>query len=132
VALVKPSLGELERMIGKRLRWMNDLEKAALDLVHSGQAERVAVTMGRDGAMLACRSGVFHQPPIEVEARGAVGAGDSFMGAMVLALARGASDEDAFAWGMAGGAAAVMCSGTAQPARADVEALYARLRAGMP
>jgi fructose-1-phosphate kinase PfkB-like protein len=48
---------------------------------------------------------------------------------MVLALARGASDEEAFVWGMAGGAAAVMHTGTAHPARADVEALVEKLRA---
>jgi fructose-1-phosphate kinase PfkB-like protein len=48
---------------------------------------------------------------------------------MVLALARGASDEDAFAWGMAGGGAAVMHTGTAHPKRADVEQLYERMRA---
>ncbi|CAH2599149.1 putative ATP-dependent 6-phosphofructokinase isozyme 2 [Rhodovastum atsumiense] len=130
VALVKPSLGEFERLIGKHLRWREDLEQAALKMVRSGAAERIAVTMGRDGAMLATAAGVLHMPPVEVEAHSAVGAGDSFMGAMVMALARGATDEDAFAWGMAGGAAAVMHTGTAHPARADVEALHARLREG--
>jgi 6-phosphofructokinase 2 len=56
-----------------------------------------------------------------------VGAGDSFTGAMVLALARGCSDDEAFVWGMAGGAAAVMHTGTAHPSRADVERLLASL-----
>jgi 6-phosphofructokinase 2 len=128
LALVKPSLGEFERLIGKRLRWREDLEQAARAMVHAGVADRIAVTMGREGAMLANREGVLHLPPIEVEARSAVGAGDSFLGAMVLALARGATDEDAFTWGMAAGAAAVMHTGTAHPARADVEALHARMR----
>jgi 6-phosphofructokinase 2 len=130
LALIKPSFGEFEALIGHTLRRRDELEDAALRLVQVGSAERVAVTMGREGAMLANAKGVLRLPPIEVEARGAVGAGDSFMGALVLALARGASDADAFAWGMAAGAAAVMHSGTAHPARADVEALHARLREG--
>ena len=123
LALVQPSLGEFEGLAGRPLRHPDALAEAALELVRSGAAERVAVTCGRDGALLAGRDGVCRRAPVAVEARSAVGAGDSFTGAMVLALARGASDEDAFAWGMAAGAAAVMNTGTAHPLRADVERL---------
>jgi 6-phosphofructokinase 2 len=125
LALIKPSLGEFEALVGRKLRRGDDLGEAALELVRSGAAERVAVTSGRDGAVLASRGGVCHLAPIDIDAKSAVGAGDSFTGAMVLALARGASDADAFAWGMAAGAAAVMNTGTAHPARAVVESLYA-------
>jgi 6-phosphofructokinase 2 len=128
LALVKPSLGEFESLVGHRLRRDDELGQSALAMVRAGAAERIAVTRGRDGALLANRQGVCRLPPIEVEARSAVGAGDSFTGAMVLALARGATDEDAFAWGMAAGAAAVMHVGTAHPARGDVERLHASLQ----
>ena len=96
-------------------------------MVRAGVAARIAVTQGHLGAVLASDAGTLHMPALDVQARSAVGAGDSFTGAMVLALARGATDRDAFAWGMAGGAAAVMHTGTAHPARADVERLHARL-----
>ena len=127
LALIKPSLGEFESLVGRSLRQADALEQAAADMVRAGAAERIAVTRGHLGALLATAAGVLHLPPIEVEAHSAVGAGDSFTGAMVLALARGASDADAFAWGMAGGAAAVMHTGTAHPARGDVERLHAQL-----
>ena len=130
LALIKPSLGEFEALAGRALRGEGELEQAAAAMVREGAAERIAVTRGHLGAMLATAAGVLHLPPVDVEARSAVGAGDSFTGAMVLALARGATDEDAFAWGMAAGAAAVMHTGTAHPARADVEWLHARLRGG--
>ncbi len=129
LAMIKPSLGEFESLIGRPLRRTDDLAESAMSLVRSGAAERVAVTSGREGAILASRRGICRLAPIEVEAKSAVGAGDSFTGAMVLALARGASDEDAFAWGMAAGAAAVMHTGTAHPKRADVERLHATLHA---
>ena len=129
LALIKPSQGEFETLAGDKLRRADDLEQAAGCLVRQGAAERIAVTRGHLGALLATATERLHLPPIEVEAHSAVGAGDSFLGAMVLALARGATDADAFAWGMAGGAAAVMHTGTAHPARADVERLHARLRA---
>lgn len=128
LALVKPSQGEFESLVGHKLGRADELAQAALDMVHAGNAARIAVTRGHLGALLANAGGVLHLPPVKVEARSAVGAGDAFTGAMVLALARGASDEDAFAWGMAGGAAAVMHPGTAHPARAEVERLHASLR----
>ncbi len=130
IALIKPSLGEFEALAGHKLRHAGELEQAASAMVRAGVAERIAVTRGHLGALLATAAGVLHLPPVEVEARSAVGAGDSFTGAMVLALARGATDADAFAWGMAGGAAAVMHTGTAHPARAEVERLHAKLRGG--
>ncbi len=130
LALVKPSAGEFEALIGYKLRRDADLENAAMSLVRAGAAERVVVTRGHLSAVMATAAGVQHLSPFGVDAHSAVGAGDSFAGSMVLALARGSSDEDAFAWGMAGGGAAVMHTGTAHPKRADVERLYAGLRAG--
>ena len=47
---------------------------------------------------------------------------------MTLALARGESPEDAFAWGSAAGGATVAASGTAHARRAEVEALYTEMR----
>jgi 6-phosphofructokinase 2 len=127
LALIKPSLGEFETLIGRPLREPADQEAAALDLVRSGAAERVAVTLGRDGALLATADGVWRQPPLQVPVRGAVGAGDSFLAAMVFALARGDAPGKALAWGGAAGAAAVMSTGTAHPTRPQIEALARRL-----
>jgi len=128
VALIKPSLGEFTALAGgDKLHGHAALEQAAMALVHAGKSERIAVTRGHLGAMLATRAGVLHRPPVKVEVRSAVGAGDSFTGAMVLSLARGDSDEQALAWGMAAGAAAVMHPGTAHPTRADVERLHAEM-----
>lgn len=127
IALIKPSLGEFEALLGRTLREPDEQEAAAADLVRAGAADMVAVTCGRDGALLATRGGVLRQDPVPVEALGAVGAGDSFLAALVLALDRGCSAADALAWGAAAGAAAVTRTGTAHPARADVETLHRRI-----
>jgi len=127
VELVKPSLGEFEALIGRELRDPASLEQAAVDLARSGRVARVAVTLGRDGALLATAEGTLRLPALDVVVRGAVGAGDSFLAAMTLALARGQSTQDAFAWGVAAGAAAVSNAGTAHPRRAEVEALRQRI-----
>jgi 6-phosphofructokinase 2 len=123
LALIKPSERELEDLVGPI-----DPEAAARDLVRSGAAERVAVSMGADGALIATAAGVIRRPAIPVEARGAVGAGDSFLAAMTLALATGCDAEDALLWGLAAGAGAVSQTGTAHPRRADVIAFYRMVR----
>jgi 6-phosphofructokinase 2 len=63
---------------------------------------------------------VTRLPPPPVPARSATGAGDSFLGAMVLGLAEGRSPEKALRSGVAAGTAAVLTPGTELCRRADV------------
>ncbi len=127
VHLVKPSLGELESIAGHPLP-DNDARAAfAETLVQSGQAEHVAVTLGHLGAMLVSTDKMVHLPAIDVEVRSAVGAGDSFLGAMAYALAAGQGMDDAFRLGLAAGTAAVLTPGTDLCHTADVERMLVRL-----
>ena len=128
VELVKPSQGEFEALLGRELREADAIAAAAAALARSGAARLVAVTLGHRGAVLASAERSWRLPAPDVPVRGASGAGDSFIAAMTLALARGDSPEDAFAWGSAAGGATVAASGTAHARRAEVEALYAEMR----
>ncbi|MGE0222884.1 MAG: 1-phosphofructokinase family hexose kinase [Acetobacteraceae bacterium] len=128
VHLMKPSLRELETMVGRPLPTREVQEAEALGLVRSGAARMVAVSLGADGAMLATEDGVVHMPALKGPVRSAVGAGDAFLASLTLALARGADPSDALAWGIAAGAAAVAQVGTARVTRRSVEAQYQRLR----
>ncbi len=127
IHLAKPSLGEFESLVGRQLRDEASQEAAAVELARSGRVKILAVTLGRDGALLATEHGTLRLPALDVVVKGAVGAGDSFLAAMTLALAHGRSAEDAFAWGVAAGAAAVSHAGTAHPAKEDVIALRAKM-----
>jgi len=131
IEMVKPSLGEFERLLGRKLPDHAAQEAAAMEVVRAGRVRMLAVTLGGDGALLATASGTLRLPALPVKVRGAVGAGDSFVAAMTLALAHGRPPEDAFAWGVAAGAAAVSNAGTAHPSRAEVEALRKRVE-GVP
>ncbi|MGX9963481.1 1-phosphofructokinase family hexose kinase [Roseomonas sp. F4] len=126
--LVKPSLGEFESLLGHKLPHAADQERAALEMARSGAARLVAVTLGHRGAVLACAERVWRLPAPDVPVRGASGAGDSFVAAMTLALARGLAAEEAFAWGSAAGGATVAQPGTAHAQRAEVESLYIQMR----
>lgn len=132
VHLVKPSLGELEALVGRRLADGAAQEAAARELIDAGSAEMVALTLGRDGALLVTAQAALRQPALDVVAKSAVGAGDSFVAAMTLALAQGRDEQDAFAYGMAAGAAAVLSPGTGLCRREDVERLYGELSRQIP
>lgn len=123
VFLVKPSLGELASFVGGRLDHEN-AGAAAQTIVRSGAAEYIAVTLGADGAILVGADGIRRVPAIDVPVQSAVGAGDSFVAAMTWSLAEGHEIDEAFRFGLAAGAAAVMTSGTELCRRADVLSLY--------
>lgn len=59
--------------------------------------------------------------------RSTIGAGDSFVGGMVWALARGASFDEACRYALAASAASVSSPGTALCTRDDVERIHAEL-----
>ncbi|HEX7710916.1 MAG TPA: 1-phosphofructokinase family hexose kinase [Sphingomonadaceae bacterium] len=124
IHLVKPSEEELEQFVGRKLSTLEEIGGAAMEIVAAGHAELVAVTLGAEGGILAARDGWRGLPAFAVEARSAVGAGDSFVAAMVLKLALGWAAFEAFRYGMAAGAAAVMTPGTEMCHPADVERLY--------
>jgi 6-phosphofructokinase 2 len=95
--------------------------------VASGAVEHLVVTMGHEGALLVSAAAVKRLRAPEVEVRSAVGAGDSFVGAMTLGLALGRPLDEAFALGVAAGTATVTTIGTELCRRKVVEALYGTL-----
>lgn len=127
IELLKLSLSELEFLIGRELVDPQSQEREVASLIHSGAARMIAVSLGRDGAILGTSEGFVRLPAVQVEECSAVGAGDSFLAGLVLGLARGVSDRKALALGIAAGAASVATYGTAQARQADVETLCRKL-----
>lgn len=121
--LVKPSLGELRQYVGRALEGEEAIAGAAMDIVRAGKARLVAVTMGRDGAVLARAQGPVFLPALPIEAASAVGAGDSFVAGMVYALCSGQGDVQAFRLGLAAGSAAVLRPGTGLAHAEDIARL---------
>lgn len=127
LTLVKPSVGEFRRLTGLPLEDVDAVAEAARAYVDSGRARIVAVTMGHEGAVLVSHESTLFRRPPPVPVRSATGAGDSFVGAMTLALAEARPVAQAFLFGMAAGSATVMHPGTDLCRRADVERLHAAL-----
>lgn len=129
IFFVKPSRDEFESFAGRKLS-IEEVAKEAARLVEAGKAENVAVTLGREGAILANRDGVATSPAIAVEAQSAVGAGDSFVAGMVYGFATGRSPEQALRLGLAAGAAAVLSSGSELAKAEDLERLFGEALSG--
>lgn len=124
VFLVKPNLRELRQVCGRELQGEEEIRQAALDLVRTGHSHIVVVSLGRAGAFLASKndSRWIRTPSVSVQSK--VGAGDSMMAGLALALSRGASELEAACYGVAAGASAVTTPGSELCRLADTEHLY--------
>lgn len=126
--LIKPSLRELETLLGRRLANEGEEAAGARELIARGFAEAVVVSLAERGALLATRDGEMRFPAIEVRVVGTVGAGDSMVAAITLALARGSELAEAVRYGVAAGAAALTSGATELARPEDVERLYAGMK----
>lgn len=123
VHMVKPNLRELRELTGQPLETEEDWAAAAGELVKAGKAEVVVVSLAHRGALLAAKDLRLRAPAIPVKIASTVGAGDSFVAAMVWRLASGGSLAEAFRYGIAGGTAALLAPGTSLAHREDTERL---------
>ena len=127
VFLIKPNRRELEELVGRKLANTADQISAAQTLIANKSAEIIAITLSGEGAIIVSHSEAWHAEAPPVTAHSAVGAGDSFIGAVTLALTQGRSLDAALAYGVAAGTAAVLSPGAELSQAADVQRLYAEL-----
>ena len=128
VWLFKPSLRELAELTGQALTTRPMQRQAAQALIAQGMAEMVALSLGSEGAMLVTAGQCLQADALPVPVAGSVGAGDSFLGALVWALDQSVSLADALGTAMAAGAAAVMVPGTGLCHAQAIEALRQKVR----
>jgi 6-phosphofructokinase 2 len=126
IHLLKPSLRELQDLVGREIRTEREQERAAQQIIEQGRSDIVVLSLGEEGALLATAQGSERFAAIPVAARGTIGAGDSMLAGIVLSLSRGLALNEAVRFGMAAGAAALFGTGTELCRRADVERLYAQ------
>ncbi len=128
VTLIKANLVELTEFAGNSLEREADYITACRKLAAAGCAQAVALTLGEQGALLVTASQTWRAPPLVIQAVSTVGAGDSFLGGMVTALANGQSIEDAFRLAVAAGSAALLAAGTGLCREQDVKRLLADVK----
>ncbi|KJR44955.1 1-phosphofructokinase [Desulfosporosinus sp. I2] len=112
--LVKPNLHELERLVGKDLSRLEDVEGAARNLLKQG-SEMIVVSMGADGAIFAYQDKVIYAEGLPIEVKSTVGAGDAMVAALTQVTEGENYLERAVRWSVATSAAQVTTSGTQPP-----------------
>ena len=116
---------EAEVLAGRPLGTRGETADFAQSLVRRGVARQVIVARGADGSVLADAGRRLFAKAPKVTVVSKVGAGDSFVGGFVLALARGQDAGQALAQGVAAAAAAVMTEATDLCRPEDVARLLA-------
>jgi len=128
VYMMKPNLREMRDLAGVELLHQEDWIVAAREYIDNGKVEIVALSLGHLGALLITRDQVWRGQPLPIKPISAVGAGDSFLGAMIFSLARGDSAPEAFRLGMAAASSALINEGTELCRPEDAYRLYAEAK----
>ncbi|HTO12221.1 MAG TPA: 1-phosphofructokinase family hexose kinase, partial [Candidatus Binatia bacterium] len=130
VYMLKPSLHEFEELTGEANCDESRLPLVGRRLIEQHRCELLVLSLGARGIlwMSASERGRLASPAVPV--RSSVGAGDSTVAGIVLALARGQTLREAIAFGVAAGAASVMNPGTELCHPEDVARLYTEITAG--
>lgn len=116
---------EAEELAGAALASRKASADFAQELVRRGLAPIVILARGADGSTLATAEERLHAEAADVPIASGVGAGDSFVGAFTLALARGEPLAAALSKGSAAASAAMITEATKLCTRADAERLVA-------
>lgn len=124
IHLLKPSLSELESLLGHSIRDEREEEQAARSLIEQGRCEIAVVSLGARGALLASKAGVERLPAVQIASKTAVGAGDAMLAGILVGLTRGFGLGEAVCFGIAAGTAALLAAGTQLCRPEDVERLY--------
>jgi 6-phosphofructokinase 2 len=110
--LIKPSFDEFRQLTGVDADDDLALVAAGRDLIESGQVEIVALSLGPKGALLITADQALRSDGLAIDAASAVGAGDSFLAAMIWSLAQRDDLETALRYAIAAGSAALLNPGT--------------------
>jgi len=128
VYLIKPNLRELRALVGAHLESGTAWVEACRKLVKANHVEVVALTLGDQGALLVTSERAWFAKAVPVKPVSAIGAGDSFLGALVWALSSGRRLEDALCYGVAAGSSALLTPGTGLCRREDIERLVGEVK----
>ena len=120
LAVLRMDDAEAEDLAGQRFADRAESAAYAAALVAQGVAETVILARGAEGSVLADRQGKLFAPAPRVQVISAVGAGDSFVGALVLTLAQGGGRKAALAHAVATAAATCLTPNTEMGRPEDV------------
>lgn len=126
VYLIKPNHYELERLTGMTVTTHDDAVKAARKVIGRG-VEVVVCSLGPSGAVLVTENEAWQAVPPKIKVDSAVGAGDSLLAGVLVAIAENKSWDEVLRLGVACGTATAMTPGTDLCFMKDIETILPKV-----
>lgn len=124
--LIKPNQSEAAIYSGRRVENLEDAISIAKEFHQAGIAN-VLLTLGGDGAVLACKDGVFFAKAPVIDAKSTIGAGDSTIAGFIDGTIHGLNTEAVLKKAVAFGTAACIQEGTLPPDKNDIKEIEQRI-----
>ena len=124
--LIKPNQDEAAIYSGRKVERLEDAISIAKEFQQAGIAN-VLLTLGGDGAVLACNDGVFYAKTPAIDAKSTIGAGDSTIAGFIAGTMSQLNTEDVLKKAVAFGTAACMQEGTLPPRKEDIQKIEQRV-----
>ena len=121
--LIKPNIHELERLLDREIKSVDEVLAAGRFLMTEYGIEVVVVSMGENGALFLNKEATILAEGLEVDVKSTVGAGDSMVAALAYVLDQGETFEKAVTLAVAAGTANVMTYGTEPSSLALIQEL---------
>lgn len=121
-SFLKPNTDEIGQLLGRRVSLEAEMEEAAIEMHRRGTG-CVVVSLGAEGALMVCDTGIYRGVPPVLTPVNTVGCGDSMVGGFAVGYARGWDDAQKLRYAIAVSAANALSMGTGSYAPADLERL---------
>ena len=124
--LIKPNREEISAFTGREFSSREEILSTA-KLLHEKGVENVLISLGKDGAILACDEGEYTLSAPKVPVISTIGAGDSMIAGFIYANICGKTKKECHKYSVAFGTSACKQKGTLPPDRADTDNIYSML-----
>lgn len=125
--MVKPNIDEIRMLTGSACDSRQELIRAA-KIIHEKGVEIVVISLGAEGSMLVCDTGVYRAVVPKIEAVNTVGCGDSMIAGFAMGMEEGLPIEESLRKASAISAAAALREETGFLVREDVERLLPQIQ----
>lgn len=125
--MIKPNIDEIRQILQVDTASRADVIAAA-KRIHSEGIEIVAVSLGRDGVLVAHESGVYQGITPDIPVVNTVGCGDSMVAGFAVGLSREENISDTIRLAVAVSTANALCMETASFRQADLNAILPQVR----
>lgn len=124
--MIKPNSDEIEALLGISINNTNELIEGAKKLQKSG-ITYVAVSLGKDGAVIVTKDGVYQGMPPKITPVNTVGCGDSMVAAFAVGLARNYNVEECLKYAISVASANALTMETGNYKEEDRERIFAEV-----